>query len=460
MSNLLLYSHVTPNSNDIHYIFDDMTDYKTELSSHLVATVTMNNYRINNGVIKVSTNTSASFIPTVYKTVTYAINEIDNTCYVVRSSELQGGFVVYYCDIDYWATFIFDAHFKHINVLRCNRNIDIGIYDDIKATNTSTQSKFEIPSGEYVIDTTTTPYTHYSEDYKFANVYIVFCLTFNVEQTAFGSTSATQMFAIPLSDIYTIYNQQATHDSMQNPLMIARAIIGGIYGVVATNKYGASTTNDAKVTKAYILPKDLIFVSYPVLQPVISVKSKSMYGNFNSLTAYEVSNSYSYNKQFTITLDPNYNYYVGSINKGLKLVRETADTVVKYQSIVNNNDIQVIVKQGDNQQDITSEFEIDLTMNDGDVTNLSAIKQALKTGLNVVQGVTSGNYFGLGMNLASNVTNLIGNHYYGKQTGNGDGIVTFYKPSKRTRTCVPIRHDDVSERHERKRKRASERRVF
>ena len=425
MANLLLYSGITPNSNNIHYLYDNIATFKTTLQSYLLKTVNIDNYRINAGIIKVKIDETLT--TSNYKNVTYAINEKDNMCYIVKSGILQSDFVIYDCDVDYWGTYIAQASFSHINVLRCNRNIDIGIYDDIKATKNNVKTVFDIPAGEYVIDNTQTPPREYKQYFKTQNVYIVFCLTYNIEQNIWGGTSATGMYAFRLDTLYNRYITQSGADIYANPVQIARAIVSGIYGVSATNGYGVATHNDAKVTKAYLIPKDLIITSSP---SVISVTSKSMYGTFDSnhtLAVYDVIN-YNAHKDFTININPNYNYYVGTVNKGLKVTRDTSGaTVITYGSIINNNDIQVIVKQGDNQQYITSEFEIDLTMNDGDVTNLSGIKQALKTGLTVVQGVAGGDYFKLGTQLAGETISMIGNHYYGRQIGNGDGVSTFIK---------------------------------
>lgn len=426
MANLLLYSGITPNANNIHYLYENIATFKTALQSYLLKSVTLDNYRINSAVIKVKideTLTSAN-----YKNVTYAINENDNVCYIVKNGILQSGFVIYDCDVDYWGTYIAQASLSHINVLRCNRNIDIGVYDNIKATKNNVQTRFDIPNGDYVVDTSTTPSTEYKQYYKFENAYIVFCMTYNIEQTVWGSTSATGMFAFNLKTLYQKFVTLNNNLMYTNPIELARACVGGIYGVQGTNGYGLTSILDARVTKAYIIPKEMIYASTSLLG--IKVISKSMYGNFtgsDALDVLDVSNLMLH-KDFTLNIDPNFNYYVGTINKGLKVTRDTSGaTVIRYQGIVNNNDIQVIVKQGDNQQDITSEFEIDLTYNEGDVTNLSGIKQALKMGLSTVGTVASGNYLSAGLNVAGGFVDMIGQHHIGKQAGNGDAVTTFYK---------------------------------
>lgn len=418
MGNLLLYSHVTPNSDNIHYVYDDLEDFKTELSSHLVATVSMNNYRINNGIIKLSTETSSAFLPSTYKIVTYAINETDNTCYVVRSSELQGGFVIYYCYVDYWGTYIFDAHFNHINVLRCNRNVDIGIYDDIKVSQIDSRVRFPIPD-----DDKNPSHPNY---FLLSHVYIVFCLTFNIEESLLGgSTTATGMYAMSLQSVYTKYITDNPTLTGTNPIDIARAWVGGIYGIKGTNFYGFDTTLKATVTKAFLIPSSLITI-YD--NQAISVATKSFFGDYNqhnAIPVVEVFNRVN-TTSFTLNHNVNNNYHVGTMNKGVKITRTTQASIeITYQCFVSNNDIKVVVKQGENQSDISSEFEIDLTLNGGDVSNLAQIKNALKMGLTVAQGLATGNIIGTGYSLAGDIIGKIGTQVYGTQIGQGDGILTF-----------------------------------
>lgn len=430
MSNLLLYSGITPNANNKHYLYNNIATFKTALQSYLFKSVALDNYRINSAVIKVKIDDTLT--TTNYKNVTYAINENDNVCYIIKNGILQSGFVIYDCDVDYWGTYIAQASFSHINVLRCNRNIDIGIYDNINATKNNVQSRFDIPQNQWAVDNTTTPPTTYNDFFNFFDTYIVFCMTYNVAQSVFGSTSATGMFAFNLGTLYDLYKTKTGIDYI-NPLVIARAIVGGIYGVKTNNAYGVAVSMDAQVTKAYILPSDLVFADTHT--GTIEVTSKSAYGTFDAnspIRVLEVSNLIKH-KDFTIEINPNYNYYVGTINNGLKVVRDTSgSTLIQYYCIVNNNDIQVVVKQGDNQKDITSEFEIDLTYNAGDVTNLSAIKFALKTGLSAI---SSSDVKSATIGATQSAVDLIDRHYLGRQAGNGDAMTTFYKSGLANRGC-------------------------
>ena len=172
-----------------------------------------------------------------------------------------------------------------------------------------------------------------------------------------------------------------------------------------------------------LLPTDLIYASG---NTGIELKSKSMYGEYTTLSCMDVSHFAQY-KPLTIDIDPDYEYYVGTIHRGLNLIRTTDNTAtVTYKCIPNTNEVEVVVIQGDNQLDITNEFEVVLTMNDGDITNLAGIKKALSLSLKSASSIMSANPATVGT-LATDVIGMIGTHYQGNQNGNGDGLVTFIK---------------------------------
>ena len=430
MANLKLYTGKAPNTND-EYVYPSAHDSKTafenfllHIASNLFATIADDNYRINNNTVRVVIDSTLTLAN--YKSVTYIVNELDNVCYIVKRSYTQSGCVIFDVTVDLWGTYIGLASFDLINVVRCNRRISTGLYDQIRATNTITEVALQAPTGEYPED--------YPLYYELANIYIVFSMTYNVEQTAFGATSATGLFAFNVKTLFDVYCDYIdSHTSSgdtphyDNAIEVIIGIVSGIYGVHSSTVWG-STTSDAKVTKAYLLPHELIYAPGAT---GIELKSKSMYGEYTTLACLDISHFARY-KALTIDVDADYEYYVGTIHKGLKLIRTTDTTAtVLYKCIPNTNDVEVVVMQGDNQIDITSEFEVILTMNDGDVTNLSGIKQALTMVLKGATSTMSGNNVSV-TTLAPDIIGMIGRHYQGHQSGNGDGFVTFYKPGDAT----------------------------
>ena len=430
MANLKLYTGKAPNTNG-EYIYPTAHDSKTAfenfltyLAPNLLATIADDNYRINNNTVRVAIDSTVTLAN--YKSVTYIVNELDNVCYIVKRGYAQSGCAIFDVTVDLWGTYIASASFDMINVARCNRRIGTGLYDQIRATNTYTEVAIPTPDGEYP--------TGYPLFYSLSRVYIVFSMTYNVEQTAFGATSATGLFAFnakTLFDVYRAYIDAHTPSGdtpfYDNAIEVIIGIVSGIYGVHSSSVWG-SATNDAKVTKAYLLPTELIYASGDT---GIQLKSKSMYGEYTTLACMDIAHFARY-KTLTLDVDPDYEYYVGTVHKGLKLVRTTDTTAtVTYKCIPSTNDVEVVVIQGDNQADITTDFEVVLTMNDGDVTNLSGIKQALSMGLKGATAIASSGPVGVA-SLAPDVIGLMGHHYQGHQSGNGDGFVTFYKAGNAT----------------------------
>lgn len=418
-TSLKLYTGTTPNTDGVHVYFTSFANYLTHLSSHLLATISMDNYRVNALVIKVALGETLTLAN--YKTVTYAVHDLDNVCYYVKSAVVQSGYVIFDVDIDYWGTYIATASFDNINVLRCNRRIGTGLYDDIRATNTMTPVDIPTPAGHYP--------TGYPAFLDLDDVYIVFVLTYNVEQTPFGSVSATEMLAFRLDNLYDTYAAQTGANPQANAVDIAVGVVGGIYAVDATNAWGFAMSNDAKVTKAYLVHRELIEA---YADSVVTVKSQSMYGKFTSLSTYGVSKT-TKSAIVSLSIDPDYNYYVGTTHKGLKVIRTTdLTTNVTYRCVATATDVQVVVIQGDNQMDITSEFEVVLTINAGDITNLAGIKAVLGTTLKSVGALASGNIGGAVGGVAGEAVSMIGRHYHGSQSGNGDGILSYRKGGNAT----------------------------
>lgn len=417
MDNLILYTGKAPNTNGLYAYFTSFSAYMAYLSSRIFTSITQDKFIINNGTVRIAVDNVLTIDN--YKNVTYMINEIDNKCYIVNRVVVQSGYVIFAVTLDLWGTFIADADFEIINVARCNRRIAAGLYDAIRATNTVDEVRLPVPADDYP--------TGYPDFYKLERIYIVFTLVYNVEQSAFGATSATSMFALNAKTLFDAYRTlveagtpSGQTPSYENAIDVITGIVGGIYGVEASN-FWVTTQNDAKVTKAYLLPADLI---YTTGSSGITVKSKSLYGTYTNLVCLDVAHFARYHLE-NIEIDANYEYYVGTVNKGLKLVRTTDQTAtVIYKCIPSANNIEVVVMQGDNQLDITSEFEVTLTLNNGDVTNLAGIKQALSMGLKGATAVTTTGTVGL-TSLAPDVIGLIGRHYQGQQNGNGDGVLNF-----------------------------------
>ena len=138
---LILYANFTPNQDgNTYYYYNDVLGYFNGPLSNLTnIRIDLDNYRINNNIIKVKKDAIIGFD---VKQATYAIDaEIGESatsrsihkCYFISSYE-ELDYFVFHVEVDIWGTYIKYAQLSNINVTRCNRNIGNGAYDRIDKT--------------------------------------------------------------------------------------------------------------------------------------------------------------------------------------------------------------------------------------------------------------------------------------------------------------------------------------
>ena len=404
MAQLNLYYGYTPNTNGNYVYYTSFDHYVTHLSSNLVITISDDNYRINNNSVRVAT--SAQIMYSNYQKITYMINTADNKCYIVQNSYMQSGCFIFDLVVDLWGTYIGQTSFNMIDVVRCNRRIGTGLYDNIRATKTVTRASFPIPTGQSVTDHATALST--------SHAYIVFTVEYAVQSQVFGNISTTEVFCCSLAYIYSQYRGSGGTLN-PNAVELACSVIGGITETSTSTWYQTQT---ARVLRAYLVPEGFVSIVTTPARVTTGFITKSRYGD---ITIYgDKCILKSSELSFALDNNPNNQYYVGTPESGLKLTRVT-DTQfnVTYRCAVNFDRLQITVEQGDNQMDITSNFEVALTLNGGDVTNLAGIKAGLQYGLKTAADVATGNFFGV----TSDVLGIMGNHYNGHTINGGDGAI-------------------------------------
>lgn len=401
---LKLYKNVTPNyPNGYHYLFDNYDNFSSMLFPNLYLSVNLKDYRINEGIAQIKTIAPLRDIDAI----TYIIDEhTDGTnkyyrCYFVDSAEWQSGYIVFKLTVDYWGSYIAKASLSNIHINRCNRNVGIGVYDNIEITKDNVEIEVLTPS------------------LAFSTLSVVF--------TAVYQTGASSVLVNNASTAMGLYAIELKADgSLSLADLIDR--ISGIYAVSAA---GGVASLDAAVLKAYIVPSN----SYGIkqAQALPEFLSKTIKGSYNFVPDCEVANVGAKTREgvsypCAITLNPNYEYYVGMKSAGLKLARTTESTItVVFMFIMKQDGVQVFVRQGAEMLDITQAFQVGLTSNDGNFTTL----QAISSGIGAIQGLAAGaqqisvGSVGAGvLQTSSAITGLFktGNAKY--QQG-GDGISNF-----------------------------------
>lgn len=400
---LKIYKNKTPNQpNGLHYVFSNFSNYLAELGTPFLQ-FTLDNYRINGGTIEVATNAPYSDVDAI----TYVIDNRDNynRCYFVDYAEIQSGYLVLRVHVDWWASYLYKATVSNLRVTRCNRNVGIGVYDKIQAT---TGVEFGSLSNRTTVD----------ED-ELSIVFVAIFATGTSSILVNNSATALEIYRLDLSDL-TI----PSGSGYGTKLKYAIDLVGGIYSVDAT-----IGTLDAAVLKAYVVMKNTVPSYSGGATPIFKTRPAYASGTIE-LSDVTPLGTFYHKQAFNLTIDPDKEYYVGTRYNGLKLVRTTESTIeVDIETIVKQDGLQVLVRQGAQMLDITDAFSVGLTSNDG---NLSATQQIAK-GIQAIGGVASGAFQimkgGAGyVTGALQITSAIAGMF---DTGNakyqaaGDGLSTF-----------------------------------
>ena len=437
---LSLYKEITPNKDANYYLFNALSSYKTALASKLVASVTLDSYRVNSNVIRVAL--SATITESVASTLTYAIDERTDEnnvlvyfrCYLVRSVLIQSGYVMLTCEVDNWATYIMKADISNIRVTRCNRAIGVGLLDDIALTDGSPTKTYCATTG--TSDEGTTANALMSRD----NVSIVFALKYNIEQNNAGSVSHIRLYAFKLTALVTALYHANNDDAnylLVNPVELALDVVSGIYGIVGVNAWSILGTLNAVVLGAW-LTDNVVLVGASNMQ----IKTKPNWNNWQdiTLTPYEVVRSVA-TRTLTISNDPNNNYYVGTMQNGLKLARTTQASIsVEIKTIPSNDKLTILACQGDNQMDITDSFAVTIGTTDGDVTaerqNIELLQNSVRSiagAITIGKGIASGNSFATALGVTSMAGSFADELSKGRSShlGNvikgGDGAISYWR---------------------------------
>ena len=441
---LYLYKNITPNINKYFY-FSSYAQLHTKLNSNLVSSFSPDKYTFNNNIFKIKL--SSYVTETVKYQITYITEEetdannaiINYRAWHVNRIIYQSGYIICYCSVDLWASYLLNASISNFNVTRCNRNLNVGLLDNLRSTKGALTHTYCAVSGR------SSGTNNELWDIKYS--WIVFALKFNIEQTQDGAISNIKLYAFNLKDLKQLYYDNAVSGggtaleildaSCINAVTLACDVVGGIYGIAGVNGFGVGTTLDAQVLAVYFCHQ---IATVTATNTTIKTKANWKWLNTASLTPLEVIPA-EYKTTLTITNDFDKQLYVGTLANGLKLVRTTETTIsVDIRTITSSDKLTIIASQGDTQQDITSAFAVTLGTKNGDVTSnrqiASAVESYLKiagSGFAMVKGAVTGNALTLGIGATSftgAVADAVGNankQHIGGQVNGADGILAFYR---------------------------------
>lgn len=381
MRRLYLYKGKAPNINDAEYLTSIDTDttgnkimrYQNAITAQMtfIKSIDLNNYRINSNTIVIE-KVDAQFESLMFL-ITYAIDVDTATnywrCYHIKNTLCQSGKIILQCDVDQWGSYVPFMNIAQLHVTRCNRNIDMGIYDNPLKTAVANDeqgiadliykhySPIYEEDDDGIIYNPTAPNMLYA---PFSHFYVVAYVAISYSQLG---GQYTYNFAMPLAIrldnlLNYVSNLDTLLTSYRTPLSLVNSLIGGIYQTT-------NNQNHVKVLKCYILPSEAvdIYTTGTSTAYTMSLDTQGVYAG--SIQFYFIKESASkymrrIDKDF-LQMDINRKYFAGVVDKGVTYNMFTKNDIILYNFITRSDGIQVLVEQGDNICDISTSFELAIT---------------------------------------------------------------------------------------------------
>lgn len=424
---ITFYKNILPNQGNHTYLyFNDLSAYVNYLSADALPSYDVDNYRFNRLSVRITIDTNIH--EGNYKNITYMYyNDIAHQeFYFITSAIIQSNCIIFTLQMDMWATYLLQTNISRINVVKCNRNIGIGIYDDIAGTNEETYQNV------YINGVTSGDDNQYFDLNKCS---IVFCLNYNWKEKVTSAVTQTECFSIDLYTLKKLLIDSGTdedtklYNSYQNAVDIAIAVISGIYGVEATG----FAANEAHVITAWLVDNRNILTT----DGLITIKSTSEYFQDLSFTPKKVLPFRSSQTYTLSSLNINKKYFFGTRAQKMEITRTTEPVInIKIEWTTKTDGLSCVIKQGGNQLDITSSLQVNLSTNNGDVvgirTLISTFSSIANAGLRVAglqlsdAGLVSGQgALGISGAAVGVGSMLKPSGLRGSQIGSGDGASCF-----------------------------------
>ena len=394
MNKLYIYANILPNyQNSTFYYFGNTASYLSELSSNLLKTIELNNYRINgnSAQIKIDNVLTLSNCQNITYLIDYNAENDYFKCYYVNFIDYQSGYVNLSLNVDFWGTYIYKASIKNLLVTRCNRKIGEGVYDSIKLTNQKTiENLADAPANN-------------------GGLYVLASIMYATGKSSIlvnNSSTALRLYAFKV-------NQEEDGKKLQDIV----AQVAGIYSARAT-----IGDFDTSVIKVFVVP-NLTFYTIAEDVPVFNTKTTTA---SSTITPDLVVAPGIVTKTFTKTLDANYKYIVGTEFDGLELTNKTGNTNIYFDYITSYDGLKVNVRQGEKSKEITSSFECIVTTNDGNFTQQQQINKGIALIGGLALSLASPATSALTATLAvANTFNNLTIETNGRIIGSGNGLATW-----------------------------------
>lgn len=424
---IYIFKQLLPNQdNGVHYYIDFPTSFIARFSGNVFLNFDSDNYRINANILKIAYDKTINYKDATYVVDLDPLNEFEARFYFIKSYVIQSDMVIFTLELDLWQTYIKDAIFKYAVITKSNKDVGTGVYLPIEFSNSNLDFIYPVveESSESVF-----PHVGEMED-KYID--IVFLLQYNVMQDHKYNEeyiTRTNLFSINLRTLKETLVKQKEELDDYSSIDLAIDYVGLIFGVS-----GDFFTNDAQVIKAWIMDnRRLNFKAYANVETGVDVKSYSSYIGVNEITMQAKRVFADYKVLYVeFESDINKNYVLGAFNNGLELIRFTSEKLTaQYYFITNDDSIQVIVQQGNNQQDITKSFEVALTTNGVTETGFRKIandfSKLVNVGEKLYKSFDKGGVGGASYELLKTAMSANTKPSFENVIGDGDALLTFRK---------------------------------
>ena len=407
-----------PNRGDYTHVFaDGYENYLAKINNllELGTSLQPNSFRFENGVlIALPTTEMLNNYASMAYVVIYAKDWSFWECYWITDVEQRADKFYFGLQKDLWGTYAPVAGFSEIHTTRTNRNVGNGIYPNIEITKTEPQ------------------FVYTNGGIKDASEMCAVALfNLSMEEGQDSTLGASYLAFIPLDGLPVAME---TAKKKLPLLMVESDFLGG---VTAWSPDGGTSTRQAQVLKAWIVPKE--WVAYPKLyQMSFYVHSKHVLPVLADKAIYVVLKPNIFTHTFSVktelgefysTLYPKSSLSAGPRGHLVPLVRnsEPSFNIVCETS---STELSIKLTQGTNEVDITDAFALPIGTRS---TQLDSLQQLVKWSsfvnnatLGAVKGYMKGGIAGGIAGVDKNIWNLIGTSQAPVgPLGTGDAFVTY-----------------------------------
>lgn len=413
---LFLFTGLTPNIKGHTYfnikVFANYLNYLK--ANYDYKEISDDNYRINANIVKISTENLTN------KLFTYAVETDGNgwhRCFFIETITEQSNMLYLGLSIDYWGSYYLASNVEHLHVIRCNRNIGVGIYDDIKHVANNSNLLINDYAQFFKGENITGLGNFYwpaslregtESTYDIEKLSVVIILNYNAKQSLIGSNkiSTTGIFA------KTVYFNEGLAYNDINILKAEANRVAGIFGII-NDIEDPEDIRDAEVVSAYLIPTELLKFAESENDIILRSKRVTTDGSiiYSIDTWHEVVETTKETEIEITNYDLNKIYIAGTYrNSGLKLKRFTTSRLYfNYAVETNTSGLHVYIKQGDAQVEITKDFALENIGGTIEETDIRKLRDVLSIENSIIRGGTRGfSAYGGGTGLYGNIAGIFG----------------------------------------------------